>query len=180
MDLTLYAIVIGVLSCLLHIAVSGLLIDLLVQLIRNADADNGNNEYHITAASIVLAFVVLMTFLSILLVIGAQKRRPDLMAGWIFFTIVGITMSIFSIVFGGFKLPKTQFCARIIYIIFQILLWYPVYKLWKNCTINDYTVIVSQPMVVAVQQSSTTNYDSINDTENNDNGRGYFRTPNVI
>ncbi|XP_058980622.1 uncharacterized protein LOC131803390 [Musca domestica] len=177
MDLTLYAIVIGVLSCLLHIAVSGILIDLLVQLIRHNDAGN-MNENHIIAASIVLSFVILMILLSLLLVIGAQKRRPDLMAGWIFFTIVGITMSIFSIVFGGFKLAKTPFCARIIYIILQILLWYPVYKLWKNLTANDYAVIVNPPLLV--QQASPRNYASTNDTAGNENQRGYFRTPNVI
>ncbi|XP_005178402.1 uncharacterized protein LOC101892036 [Musca domestica] len=131
MDRSLFAIIIAIISCIAYIAVGGLTIGDLLFLIEHQKEVNSYGTV-LALMCVSLVFYLAMFLISLIMLVGVKKRRPELIGPWVVLGAIGIICSILNFFVTGIRQPTMELMASLIYIALSCLVWYPIYKLWHD------------------------------------------------
>ncbi|XP_073847160.1 uncharacterized protein [Musca autumnalis] len=139
MDRSLFAIIIAIISCVAYIAVGGLTIGDLIFLIQHQKEVN-NYGTVLALMCVSLFFYLAMIFISLLMLVGVRKKRPEFISPWIILGAIGIVCSILNFFITGIRQPTAELMASLIYITLSCLVWYPIYKLWHDIRNGNFAI----------------------------------------
>ncbi|XP_023305168.2 uncharacterized protein LOC111686995 [Lucilia cuprina] len=140
MSRAILGIVIGILSSILYILGAGYCI---YAITKSADFKSGilvdvpEEKIDMGTSISTLIACLIMTIISILLILGITKKRHLFMAPWVYLSIAGIILNVILILISAFDSQKhSNLVFNIIVVAIQILIWYPIYTLYKEMRIK--------------------------------------------
>ncbi|KAI8127577.1 hypothetical protein FF38_01590 [Lucilia cuprina] len=137
MSRAILGIVIGILSSILYILGAGYCIYAITKSSEVKSVEVPEEKIDMGTSISTLIACLIMTIISILLILGITKKRHLFMAPWVYLSIAGIILNVILILISAFDSQKhSNLVFNIIVVAIQILIWYPIYTLYKDMRIK--------------------------------------------